>query len=100
MDFGIVGIIVVTMMILVGLWDRFRRSTIADALLNTPGLDDICQEYLDTIARMSSGTVSMTILQALDSERQWLHNEILRRLGLDRSSALDVEEFARRYRGR
>jgi hypothetical protein len=97
-------LIVVAFVLVVGiglwsLWNRFRPDDIPERLLKVPDLDSICQEYLDTIKRMSSGQFSTEEIYVLDSERQWLHNEILRRLGLRRDDDLDMERFAKRYLG-
>jgi hypothetical protein len=81
------------------LWDRFRSSNIPERLLKVPGLETICQEYLDSIKQMNSGRLTTEELQELDSQRQWLHNEILRQLSYDRDSGLDVIEFAKKYLG-
>ena len=48
---------------------------------------------------MNSGQFSIDEIQELDSDRQWTHNEILRRLGLNREDELDMERFAKRYLG-
>lgn len=72
------------------LWDRFRSSTIPERYLKIPGLETICQEYLDTIKQMNSGLYTTEEIYQLDSQRQWLHNEILFRLELERDSDLDV----------
>ena len=96
--FVIIGLVVVLLGLgVVSLWDRFRPDDLPERLLNVPGLEDLCQEYLDLIRRMNSGQFDLETLALLDSERQSTHEEILRRLGLDRSSNLDVERFARRY---
>jgi hypothetical protein len=81
------------------LWDRFRPDDLPERLLKIPGLESICQEYLETIKQMKSGRFSTEEIHTLDSERQWLHNEILRQLELSRDDDLDVERFARRYLG-
>jgi hypothetical protein len=80
------------------LWDRFRRDDgVQEWMLNTPGLDGLCADYLDYIAAMSSGQHDRETIHYLDSQRQVTHNQILEALGLDRSSPLDVAEFARQY---
>lgn len=80
------------------LWDRFRRDYgIEEWMLKTPGLGGICSDYLDLIKQMKSGRHDRDTLQYLDSQRQVTHEQILGYLGLDRSSPLDVEEFAKRY---
>jgi hypothetical protein len=81
------------------LWDRFRSSNIPERYLKVPGLETLCQEYLETIKRMNSGQFSVEELHELDSQRQWLHNEILRQLELDRDDGIDVIEFAKKYLG-
>jgi hypothetical protein len=81
------------------LWDRFRSSNIPERYLKITGLEAICQEYLDVIKHMNSGRFSLEELQELDSQRQWLHNEILRQLGLDRDHDFDVYAFAKQYLG-
>lgn len=83
-----------------GLWDRFRRDDgVQEWMLNVPGLDGLCQEYLDYIRQMSSGQHELEVLQYLDAQRQVAHDQILQALGLDRSNPLDVELFAQRYLG-
>jgi hypothetical protein len=83
-----------------GLWDRFRCDDgVQEWMLNVPGLDGLCQEYLDYIRQMSSGQHELEVLQYLDSQRQVAHDQILQALGLDRSNPLDVELFAQRYLG-
>jgi len=82
------------------LWDRFRRDYgIEEWMLNTPGLDGLCADYLDYIKEMNSGMHDLATIQYFDSQRLVTHNQILEALGLDRSSPLDVEEFAKRYLG-
>jgi hypothetical protein len=92
----------VALIILLGaawsLWDRFRRDYgVEEWMLKTPGLDGVCSDYLDLIKQMKSGRHDRETLQYLDSQRQVTHDQILGYLGLDRSSPLDVEEFAKRY---
>jgi hypothetical protein len=79
------------------LWDRFGSGGIQDWMLEVEGLAGLCQEYLDSIAGMSSGLYDLDTIRQLDSARQVTHNQILEALGLSRSSNLDVERFARRY---
>jgi hypothetical protein len=80
------------------LWDRFRRDYgIEEWMLQVPGLDGLCSDYLDYIKEMTSGRHDRETLQYLDSQRQVTHDQILQHLGLDRSSPLDMEEFAKRY---
>ncbi len=84
------------------LWDRFRRADddgIKEWMLNVPGLEGICRDYLDLIREMKSGQYDRETLQYLDSQRQVTHDQILAYLELDRSVNLDVEAFARRYLG-
>jgi hypothetical protein len=44
---------------------------------------------------MNSGNFSIEEHHELDSQRQWLHNEILRQLGLDREDDFNMIEFAK-----
>ena len=84
------------------LWDRFKGDSdysIEPWMLNTPGLDGICRDYLDLIKEMKNGKHDRETIHYLDSQRQVTHDQILGYLGLDRSSSLDVEEFAKRYLG-
>lgn len=92
----------VALIILLGaawsLWDRFRQDYgVEEWMLKMPGLDGVCSDYLDLIKQMKSGRHDRETLQYLDSQRQVTHDQILGYLGLDRSSPLDVEEFAKRY---
>jgi len=70
---------------------------IQEWMLKTPGLDGLCADYLDYIKEMYSGQHDRETIHYFDSQRQVTHNQILETLGLDRSSGLDLEEFARRY---
>jgi hypothetical protein len=80
------------------LWDRFRYDHgVQEWMLKTPHLDGMCADYLDYIKEMASGQHDRTAIHYLDSQRQVVHNQILEALGLDRTSPLDVEEFARQY---
>jgi hypothetical protein len=80
------------------LWDRFRHDYgIQEWMLKTPGLGGLCADYLDYIKEMYSGQHDRDTIHYLDSQRQVTHNQILEALGLDRSSPLDLEEFARQY---
>jgi hypothetical protein len=82
------------------LWDRFKNDSdygIEPWMLNTPGLDGICRDYLDLIKEMTSGSHDRETIHYLDSQRQVAHDQLLGYLDLDRSSSLDVEEFAKRY---
>ncbi len=84
------------------LWDRFRGAGddgIKEWMLNVPGLDGICRDYLDLIREMKSGQYDRETLHHLDSQRQVTHDQILGYLELDRSDNLDVEAFAKRYLG-
>ena len=84
------------------LWDRFRGAGddgIKEWMLNVPGLDGICRDYLDLIRDMKSGQYDRETLHHLDSQRQVTHDQILGYLELDRSANLDVEAFAKRYLG-
>ncbi len=84
------------------LWDRFRRDNdygIKEWMLNVPGLEGICRDYLDLIREMKSGQYDRETLQYLDAQRQVTHNQILGYLELDRNDNLDVEAFAKRYLG-
>jgi hypothetical protein len=84
------------------LWDRFRGAGddgIKEWMLNVPGLDGICRDYLDLIREMKSGQHDHETLHHLDSQRQVTHDQILGYLDLDRSVTLDVEAFAKRYLG-
>jgi hypothetical protein len=82
------------------LWDRFRGDDgIKEWMLNVPGLDGICRDYLDLIREMKSGQYDRETLHHLDSQCQVTHDQILGYLDLDRSANLDVEAFAKRYLG-
>lgn len=48
-----------------------------------PQLFSLAKEYLDLIDSMRSGRYSTAELHQLDSDRQWLHNELIRLTGLD-----------------
>src|SRR6266540_1114053 len=83
------------------LWDRFRSANddgIKEWMLNVPGLDGICRDYLDLIREMKSGQYDRETLHHLDSQRQVTHDQIFGYLDLDRSANLDVGAFANRYR--
>lgn len=96
-------IVIIAVLVLLGvrsLWDRFKNDSdygIEPWMLNTPGLDGICRDYLDLIKEMKSGKHDRDTIHYLDSQRQVTHDQILGYLELDRSSSLDVEEFAKRY---
>lgn len=96
-------IVIIAVVVLLGvrsLWDRFKNDSdygIEPWMLNTPGLDGICRDYLDLIKEMKSGKHDRDTIHYLDSQRQVTHDQILGYLELDRSSSLDVEEFAKRY---
>ncbi len=82
------------------LWDRFRRDNdygIKEWMLAVPGLEGICRDYLELIKEMKSGRHDRETIHYLDSQRQVAHDQILGYLELDRSAALDVEAFAKRY---
>jgi hypothetical protein len=84
------------------LWDRFRSADddgIREWMLNVPGLEGICRDYLDLIREMKSGQHDRETIHHLDSQRQVTHDQILGYLELDRSANLDVEAFAKRYLG-
>lgn len=59
-----------------------------------PHLVTLCRDYLDLIREMASGRYSTADLHTLDSDRQLLHNELLRITGLD--PADDMAAYARR----
>jgi hypothetical protein len=83
------------------LWGRFRSDeNIKEWMLNTPGLEGLCRDYLDYLDQMSSGQHDVRIIHYFDSQRQVTHNQILERLGLDRSSPIDMLEFCQRYLGK
>jgi len=54
----------------------------------------IAREYLDTIAAIGSGQYTTAEQYQLDSQRQWLHNELVRLTGLD--PADDMVAYCRR----
>lgn len=104
MQFLIIVVIVIVVMLfgVRSLWDRFKNDNdygIEPWMLNTAGLDAICRDYLDLIKDMKSGQHDRDTIHYLDSQRQVTHDQILGYLELDRSSSLDVEEFAKRYLG-
>lgn len=98
-------IVAVTVVVSLGvhsLWDRFRGAGddgIQEWMLNVPGLEGICRDYLDLIREMHSGQYDRETIHHLDSQRQVTHDQILGYLELDRSDHLDVETFAKRYLG-
>lgn len=98
-------VVIIAIVVLFGarsLWDRFKNDSdygIEPWMLHTPGLDGICRDYLDHITEMKSGKHDREVIHYLDSQRQVTHDQILGYLELDRSSSLDVEEFAKRYLG-
>lgn len=59
-----------------------------------PQLFDRAKEYLDLIDSMRSGKFSTDEIRQLDSDRQWLHNELTRLTGLDPSE--DMAAYCRR----
>lgn len=90
--------LLVAVIVVASLWDRFRSDAAIKAwMLATPGLDGLCSDYLDYVDQMSSGHHDTETVYYLDSQRQVTHNQILERLGLDRSSPLNMVEFCRRY---
>lgn len=54
----------------------------------------LAREYLHLIAEMSSGRYTVEELHQLDSDRQWLHNELVRLTGLDPTE--DMHAYCRR----
>jgi hypothetical protein len=54
----------------------------------------LAREYLALIAEMSSGRYTTDEIHKLDSDRQWLHNELIRLTGLD--PAEDMHAYCRR----
>ena len=54
----------------------------------------LAREYLDLIAEMTSGRYPTAEIHQLDSDRQWLHNELVRLTGLD--PADDMHAYCRR----
>lgn len=98
------SLIIATVVIVVGagtfsLWDRFRRDDdgIKEWMLNIPGLDGLCRDYLDYIKEMKSGQHDLDTIRYLDSQRQITHDQLLSYLELDRSDDFDMEAFAKRY---
>ena len=57
-------------------------------------LFSIAREYLDTVAAIASGQYTLAEQYQLDSQRQWLHNELIRLTGLD--PADDMVAYCRR----
>ena len=100
-----ITITIIAIVVLFGvrsMWDRFKGDSdygIEPWMLKTPGLDGICRDYLDLIKEMRNGKHDRETIHYLDSQRQVTHDQILGYLELDRSSSLDVEEFAKRYLG-
>lgn len=94
---ALIGIVVVSVG-MHSLWDRFDSGGVEVWMLEVEGLDGVCQDYLDLIREMSSGSHDLETLHYLDSQRQVTHDQILAYLGLNRSHPLDMEKFARRYR--
>jgi len=59
-----------------------------------PTLLNLASEYLDLIEQMRSGGYTTEEIYQLDSQRQWVHNELLRLTGLD--PADDMHAYCRR----
>ena len=76
-------IVIIAVVVLLGarsLWDRFKNDSdygIEPWMLNTPGLDGICRDYLDLIKEMKSGKHDRDTIHYLDSQRQVTHDQIL-----------------------
>lgn len=43
----------------------------------------LAREYVDLVSDMGSGAYTNEELHALDSQRQWQHNELIRVTGID-----------------
>lgn len=54
----------------------------------------LAREYLTLIADMTSGRYTTDEIRQLDSDRQWLHNELLRLTGIDPTD--DMHAYCRR----
>ena len=54
----------------------------------------LAKEYLGLIEDMRSGRYTTAEIRQLDSDRQWLHNELIRLTGLDPSD--DMAAYCRR----
>lgn len=54
----------------------------------------LAKEYLNLIDHMRSGRFTTEEIHQLDSDRQWLHNELIRLTGLDPSD--DMAAHCRR----
>ncbi len=100
MNLILVAIAILVALLLAGSWLRRGDSGIRQWMLDIPGLDGLCQDYLDLIEAMDSPGHDMDALRYLDGQRQVTHTQILDELGLDRYTTLDMPEFARRYLGR
>ena len=77
------------------LWDRFRSANgdgIKEWMLNVPGLDGICRDYLDLIREMKSGQYDRETLHHLDSQRQVTHDQIRGRLSVPGRSCVSGDE--------
>src|SRR6266545_6707023 len=77
------------------LWDRFRDAGddgIKEWMLNVPGLDGICRDYLDLIREMKSGQYDRETLHHLDSQRQVTHDQIRGRLSTPGRSCVSGDE--------
>ena len=55
----------------------------------------LCQEYIELVDVMRSGSYSTDYLHTLDSDRQWHYNELCRLLRVDRT--VDMYRYAQRY---
>ena len=54
----------------------------------------LCQEYIELVDAMRSGSYSTDYLHTLDSDRQWHHNELCRLLRVDRT--VDMYRYVQR----
>lgn len=89
------------LIVVASLWERFRSdNVIKEWMLQTPYLEGLCRDYLDYVDQMSNGQHARSTIHYFDSQRQVTHDQILERLGLDRSMPIDMIEFCQRYLGR
>lgn len=64
-----------------------------DYTMSQEYLLSLCREYRETVDAIRSGRFSVEEIHQLDSERQGLHNELIRLTGYDRSA--DMYRVAR-----
>ena len=70
-------VIVIVLLGVRSLWDRFDSGGVEDWMLEVEGLEGLCSDYLDYVKEMSSGKHDVETIRYFDSQRQVTHDQIL-----------------------